>query len=278
MDKFILTMSKEILAAIILSTIIIVLSSCQKEIQIDLNSVTPVVVIEGSISNQPGPYMVKISRTVNYYETNTFPEVRGAFVQISDDSGTREVLKENSPGVYSTLRLRGVPGRIYTLDVIINGTEYKSISAMPYPVNIDSVSIANEMNEFDSEQPRYQINVLFRDPAEKDNYYRFVKIYEEKRYGSISVMSDRFRDGKEISHHLDMDISSQTISGNQLKIEMESIDKGTYDFFRTFHNVVGGDELGFLYTSPANPISNISNGALGYFSAYSATYKSVILP
>ena len=49
--------------------------------------------------------------------------------------------------------------------------------------------------------------------------------------------------------------------GDIVTVWLESVDKGVYDYFRT-----AGREDG-QSASPSNPVSNISNGALGYFSA-----------
>ena len=62
--------------------------SCQKVIDVDLNSSSPHIVIEGYISDQPGPYWVRISQTVNYNQPNTFPPVSGATVTLSDNIGS----------------------------------------------------------------------------------------------------------------------------------------------------------------------------------------------
>lgn len=47
-------------------------ASCEKEIDLDLNSSSPQIVIEGNISDAPGPYIVKLSKTVNYSELNNY--------------------------------------------------------------------------------------------------------------------------------------------------------------------------------------------------------------
>jgi hypothetical protein len=47
---------------------------------------------------------------------------------------------------------------------------------------------------------------------------------------------------------------------------MNCVDKNVYDYFFTLSGVTGNN--GFQTATPANPVSNISNGALGYFSAH----------
>jgi hypothetical protein len=58
--------------------------------------------------------------------------------------------------------------------------------------------------------------------------------------------------------------------GDTVTVWLETIDKGVFDYFRT-----AGSESG-RNASPANPVSNISNGALGYFNASSVRKGSII--
>src|SRR6187551_2496352 len=104
MNKYIIT---------ILATVMI--ASCEKEISIDLNSSSPQIVIEGNISDEPGPYTVKISKTVNFSEANVFPPVTGALVVISDNTGVIDTLTETLPGSYLTNTITGTQGNTYTL-------------------------------------------------------------------------------------------------------------------------------------------------------------------
>ena len=100
---------------------------CQKVINIDLNSASPAIVIVGNINDQPGPYSVTLSQTVNFSQPNTFPAVSGAFISIADNAGNVDTLFESStPGTYYTKKIMGVAGRTYFLTVITNGQTYTS--------------------------------------------------------------------------------------------------------------------------------------------------------
>src|SRR5579859_674649 len=84
--------------------------ACKKVIQVDLNNAAPQIVIEGEITNHPGPYQVKITKTVNFSATNVYPPVTGATVIIKDSgTGVMETLRESAPGVYITNILQGIP-------------------------------------------------------------------------------------------------------------------------------------------------------------------------
>ena len=99
--------------------------SCEKVVYIDLNTSDPHPVVEANITNQAGPYTVKLSRSVNYYDANIFPAITDATVTISDNSGNSEILKQTSDGIYQTSTTQGIPGRTYSLKILFNGKEYK---------------------------------------------------------------------------------------------------------------------------------------------------------
>src|ERR1035437_4626933 len=96
-------------------------SSCQKVIQLKLSTSPSLIVIQGNVYDQPGPYTINITKSVSFDQSNVYPTVTDAAVTISDNVGNTEVLKETAPGNYSTSALQGVPGRTYNLSVTING-------------------------------------------------------------------------------------------------------------------------------------------------------------
>jgi hypothetical protein len=86
------------------------------------------LVVEGLITDQPGPYQVKISKTVPIQD-QLYPTtwVAGATLTIQDDQGNSEALVEKSPGNYYTKAFQGVLGRSYWLNIATNdGNVYQS--------------------------------------------------------------------------------------------------------------------------------------------------------
>jgi hypothetical protein len=239
--------------------------ACKKVIDVDLNSADPQIVIEGNISDSHGPYYVTLSKTVNFDQPNTFPPVTGAHVVMSDTLGNSELLTEASPGTYRTSVLQGTPGRTYILDVAVEGKEYIATSTMLAPVKFDSLTIDNILGETKRE---WAFNVHFMDPAGVKNYYRFVLM----RNGIISqrffLYDDRLQDGESITYDLVPDTLRYK---DTVVIFLQCVDKGVYDYFRTASQISNG--RGSQSASPANPLSNFNNGALGYFSAYSVRSK-----
>jgi hypothetical protein len=244
-------------------------TSCEKVIDVDLNSSSPAIVIEGSISDQPGPHVVKISKTVNFDESNIFPAVTGALVTLSDDIGNAEVLAEVSPGVYHSTTLAGIPGRTYTLKVIDDGKEYTATSTMYLPVPIDTLTISSF--GFGNSENKI-INLKFNDPAGIENFYRVIQIINGDTLSSISVDSDLLLDGELITYPVFVE---DIESGDSVRMVLQSIDENVLIYLRLLNQLSGnGDQS----ASPANPPSNFSNSALGYFSAHAETSKLIVIP
>ena len=245
------------------------LTSCQKVINIDLNSVSPQMVIEGNITDQPGRDTVSLSQTVNFSETNVFPPVTGANVTITDDLGNTEMLTEVSSGKYVTSSIHGTPGRTYTLSVTANGKTYTANSKMPVPVNIDT--LINKQEGFGHET---SWSARFVDPAGTDNYYAlFLKINNVVQ-SNFSSADDHLRDGDTIDMRIPIPRDLTLNPGDSVTVILESIDKNVREYFRLLRQL---NRNGIQSAPPANPVNNIK-GALGYFSAHADRKKILVIP
>lgn len=244
------------------------LTSCQKVIDIDLNSKDPQIVIEGNISDQPGPYVVHITQTVNFSESNIFPAVTGAIVTITDNLNNAETLTEMSPGVYQTSTLQGVPGRTYHLTVIANNKTYTAESTMPALVTLDSLLL--EPNT--SFGPAYYIIPLFQDPPGTGNRYRCIETINHERVKDNFLYDDVLSDGLMNGQPI-LNFTDSLASGDSVAVELQTLDKPIYLYFFSLEQTTSGQT-----GAPANPTSNISNGALGYFSAHTSRTKIAVIP
>lgn len=258
---------KTLFYSTIISVGLLNLLSCQKVIDIDLNSTDPKIVIQGLITDQDVADTIKITRTVDFKETNTFPPVSGATVLINDDAENSEILTEVAPGIYVTSKIKGVPGRTYTISVKVNEQEYKAISKMPLPVDIAELKV--RPSDFGRDKV---VDVSLIDPANLENYYRFIQIINGSQQKEIDIFDDELNDGREINYTLFTDDENVDLhKDDTVVVLLRSIDKPTFEYYRTAREAIGGSQ------SPANPNTNISNGALGYFSAYSQRSDTVVV-
>ncbi|WP_256012503.1 DUF4249 domain-containing protein [Desertivirga xinjiangensis] len=254
-----------------LSIGLIAFSSCEKVIDLNLDSQDPALVIEGTVGNLTSDQIVKISRSVSIGGKNEFPGVSGATVTVSDDQGRIYNYTEQSPGVYITRRLLGTPGRTYFLKVTFEGKEYRASSAMPFPVHIDSLGITSTTIFSDE---RKSLQLQYQDPAGVKNCYRFILTVNGVKSKTIFIYNDDFNDGNTVNRELfDTDIDME--SGDNAGLEIQCIDPVLYRYWQGLDQ---NRNRGGASTTPANPVSNITNGALGYFSAHTQQMESVTIP
>ncbi|MNY17369.1 hypothetical protein D3C86_1506870 [compost metagenome] len=91
--------------------------------------------------------------------------------------------------------------------------------------------------------------------------------------------NDRLTDGNAVPSVLfftgNKDDEDQVKTGDKVEIEMQCIDKNIFNYWYTLsqqsQNGPGGG------TIPGNPPSNISNNALGYFSAHTVDKKEMVV-
>lgn len=248
--------------------------SCEKVIEIDLAESKEVIVIEGQVTNTTMPFTVKISKTAPYFGSESNKPVTGARVSIKSEKGKLKYFTEVSPGLYIYDKTSALPNYLYILTVECDGVTYTAQSYMN-----ESVSIADlNLSYFDGLgilESGYRINTFIRDPADVENYYRikyFVNGKASTSMSGISLYSDLLFNGKNIGLGQRSLVFKKT---DTVTVELQSIDKATYDYFSTLESISGLDILQTV--SPANPISNFNNEALGYFSAYTLDRKTIVI-
>lgn len=251
------------------------LIACKKVIDIKLKESDTKYVIEGTITNEPGSCKVFLSKTNPFYADNNFPEVSGAIVRISDN-GTEHTLTEISAGVYENNSLTGVPGHHYQLSVSVGGQNFSATCTMPQPVVLDTLYISpGPFGQFKF------ATIAYTDPAGINNGYRFVQYVNGAKDPRIFWENDEFTDGEKVEDQLDTGVDKKDDprnikSGDLVMIEMLTLDEAIYKYWYSLRTG-GGDGTGNVI-APANPLSNITGGALGYFSAHTINRRSVIAP
>jgi hypothetical protein len=245
---------------------------CKKVIDVNLNDADPQIVIEGNIYSAPGPYYVQISRTVNYSANNQFPPVTGATVIIKDlTAGQSDTLTELPKGLYATRKLNGIEGRMYQLQVITAGKVYSANSKMPSAAQLDSVSF-EKISRPGSKTDWYAV-INYQDSIGISNYYLFTLFVNGRKINNTFVYDDRFSDGRYVSRTLRTD-SAYINPGDSVRVLMQHMGKEGFDYYSSFSQVTGNGALQTI--SPANPNSNLSGGALGYFIAsYTSTRRTI---
>lgn len=268
-------MNNRICFFIILAFVFFV-SSCTKVINIDLKDSEPQYVIEGEVNKGDSIHTISITQSVLFSATNMFPTVSGATVILSDDQNNSEVLTEFTPGKYKTAHLIGVEGRTYTLTVQIGDKIFSSSSTMPQQVNLEMIYFFDDT--FGNQGGKIAIPIR-QDPAGVQNNYKFdvfVSRYKNnkgwERDSAILIQNDDFSDGVITQEPLFGTLGA-FYPNDTCRFIMTCIDKNVYKYFYSLSlNQQGGA------ATPANPVTNISGGCLGYFAAQTKQVLEVVVP
>lgn len=257
-------------------------TGCEKTVSLDLQTSSAQLVIEANLVDDGLPCQVSLTRSANYTDTNTFTPVRGATITLTDNAGGLETLRETAtPGRYVGASIKGVSGRSYTLRVETDGTAYVALCTLPAPV-VPFEKLSTQLSVIGTNN--IQAVADYTDPAGLGNSYLFRQYRNGRLNTTIFLQDDEFTDGNHLSQVLRTRSSSSTdpdeldklISGDSLRVEMQNLDPGAYEYFRTLNLILTAG--GAPSTTPANPKSNFTGGALGYFSAHSRRVRTIKVP
>lgn len=258
---------------LILLSLIILLTSCEDVIEIELDYMKPKLVIEGVINDNQ--CIIKLSKTTDYFNQKTNPAVSDADITLTDSAGTIVIFNEIEPGIYMENSLQAKPNVIYTLNILSEGEEYMAKATIPEKVNINSLSC-----QYYSESIFYEVGYVvschFSDPGEFRNFYR-LKIYNINDSTKAKYSKDIYIDDLFNGNRVELSWSNNVYQEfDTVVVELYTLDASTYEYYKTLFPISGGSEMQSM-TTPANPNTNINNGALGYFGAYTISRDTIII-
>jgi len=259
----------------IISILLIALffTGCEKTIDLKYKGNQARIIIEGNITNEPGPYIVKVTKSLSLKDTSNYPTVDDAVVTISDDAGNNEALVPNGNGLYHTTTFTASEGRTYTLSVNAENQTYIAQSIMPGKVSFDSIKV--EEFTFGGETERNLIPV-YKDPVEKGNNYRFVLSVNNKIINQHFIRDDVVTNGIVNTQRLEINDNEVKLRpGDIISITMQCVDEKAGLYYKTL--ALMGDSGPGGGTTPNNPPNNFSNGALGIFSAHTVQNRTTVL-
>ena len=128
--------------------------------------------------------------------------------------------------------------------------------------------------------------ILQRSPGGRDAERDWTRRNNEEFLpGAASVYDDLVIDGTSYELEVEPGINRSDAKdederafrrGDTVTLKLASIDKATYDFWRTME--YNYTSVGNPFSTPTKVLGNISNGALGYFGGYASQYKTVLIP
>jgi hypothetical protein len=260
---------------LIFFSLIILLTSCEDVINVELNYMEPKLVIEGVINDIDNQCIVKLTKTTDYFNPKTNPTISDAVVTLTDNAGTILNFNEIEPGIYMAESFQAKPNINYTLNILSEGNEYLANATIPQKVKIDSLTYSYNAESFLYEVG-YVVSCHFSDPVKFRNFYR-LKTYNisdrTKAKNSKDLYNDDMFNGNTVELPWSYDVYQQF---DTVVVELYTLDAQTYNYYKTLFPISGGAEMMSLIT-PANPNTNINNRALGYFGAYTISRDTIII-
>ncbi|MBA2248944.1 MAG: DUF4249 domain-containing protein [Chitinophagaceae bacterium] len=282
---------------------LVILSSCEKNINFKLHDAPDLLVVDASIENNKPP-VVLLSKSLAYF-SNISPEILAAsFVHdavVTISNGTRtQTLKEYSIDTtggnkiyFYTIDTTNIVNTFlgsfntsYNLKIISNGNEYTATTTIPVLAKKPD-SLWWKPAPFVSDTNKVIVMTKATDPPGLGNYVRY---YTRKNNGPFlpgenSVYDDQLIDGTtyEIPVMPGIDRNNKVKfednyfkRGDTVTLKLCNIDHVTYKFWSTMEFAY--QSIGNPFASPNKVLGNISNGALGAFCGYAAFYKTIIIP
>lgn len=262
---------------ILLFITLLAVTSCQKVIKLPATNNEAKYVIQANLSDRNDSLIVWVSKTVSLDNYNYGEAVSNANITILKDGNAIPILLNNSGrGRYAT-RVPVVQGSDYELRVLIGDSLFTANCTMPKKVTFDSLYIS-QASVFGKK--RNIPTLQFKDPADPGNYYLFTYSVDGFDNTAIFLLSDKLINGRTVYQDL-VDYAAEadsTLSIDKydiVRVEARCIDKSVYEYYYSLLQSATGQPGS---ASPGNPKSNITGGALGYFSVHSYQLLETIVP
>ncbi|WP_461630889.1 DUF4249 domain-containing protein [Labilibaculum euxinus] len=172
-------MHKSKIKFIILSFFFTLIYSCTEKFYPEIDADVSILVIDGKITNDSGPYEVRLFRTVDLIKVDTLKPEANAEIILKDDLGNSELFQEIRPGVYQTVYsiIKGEVGQTYWIEIeTATGEKYESTpEKMPPPFEIESIYGKEEEVIINASEKQNAVKIYFDAKANSTdaNYIRW---------------------------------------------------------------------------------------------------------
>ncbi|GAC1421445.1 MAG: hypothetical protein NVS9B7_29650 [Flavisolibacter sp.] len=279
---------------------ILMVTGCEKKIDFSLKTSPSLVVVEATIENGEMPRVV-LTRSFAYF-SQISPEIlskgfiHGADVSIMDGPSSNPLreyafqtptglaLYFYAPDTSNPAPIKGQIKHSYRLVIKDQNQVYEATTSIPaFNKRIDSMWY----KPVQGDTAKVMIVIKATDPVGYGDYIQYFTKRNNQAFLAppTSAYDDQFIDGTTYSLDLETGVDRNApknkdgnyfYKGDTVTLKLSSIDKATYDFWRTME--YSYQSIGNPFSTPVTVLGNVNNGALGYFGGYASQYRTLIIP
>jgi len=254
--------------------VVLMILACEDVIDVEVQTAPSRLTIEASLDWEKGTsgniQTIRLSRSTPYFDTETQTVVTGASVKVTNDSdGTDFIFEDQGNGEYRTFSFIPVIDQSYTLEIQYEGETYSASERMMGVTDITEVNQSRE-DGFDDEV--LEVNIIFTDPLEEDNYYLFRFQEQGDLLPDLEELDDEFVNGNEIRWYYEKegdDDADEFEPGDVVDIALYGISEDYHDYIRILIEQSGGADLfeaiPVALRGNCINLTNPDNYAHGYF-------------
>lgn len=267
--------------SIIVLLLLVAFTSCEKVIDVGLNTGEPKLVVEASINwyeaTDGSQQKIKLSTTTDYF-ASTVPPVTDAVVFITNSVGqTFTFLQNTTPGTYECSNFIPIVNEEYTLTISYQGEMYTATDKLLDTPQITRVEQKDDAGFLGNET---EVKFFYDDFDNETNHY-FLRIDDPyKVIPEYGVLEDRFFQNNEM---FALYFSEDLKPSDTLKLTLNGINQNYYNYMNILLAQTGSSSAGPFSTPTSTVRGNVvnqtdfNNFALGYFRLSKTSIREYII-
>ncbi len=300
--------------SIYLAVLCCAFSSCKKNIDINLGSNEPHLIVEAYINNlMPEFNYVLLTRSINYFDDQFMGVgVTDAQVAITEgellangsiawNNSNKIQLEQSADGripddyrkgfyvdqkTIETLSNGGTgfsaePGKYYLLEISWEGRNYHAVTSLPSLVKLDSLSTGSPIaDQEDAGKLKAPVTAHYKDPDTIGNRQLYYWKYSKNRdsYGWGGLSSNRYSNGEDDlvnGQSVRMTQPASFADGELVDYYLVSVTRPVYEFWESFNNARNNAGP---FSTPIKLKGNVQGpGVTGCFSGFTVSTKSIVV-
>lgn len=246
-------------------------SSCEKIIDVKLNTESPRLVVDAALSWVKGTdgknQSVILSTTTSNFNKE-IPKVSGAAVYATNSSNRRfDFIEEPATkGKYTCINFVPVINETYVLTIIYKGETYKGQEKL---TAVNAIERVEQRSDLGINRDEFGIKVHFKDTPDQDDFFVLSFVTPSLAFPSIEVTRDKFFEGRTT---FGLFSYSKLKLNDPISIRLNGVSERYYNYFLKLTDTANGGGGPFQPTPSSAIRGNLvnqtkeSNYCLGYFS------------